>query len=634
MVHSGAAEILFVHSRPASSNISSVMLDQLALMQQQQQQEPGDALQLAGSGAALSRCSSSSCSMVLQPCLTPTGPETGTVSRLSEAACAAAAAAAACEAGEAEGDGRSFLLQGFNEAADADWQDDSTAEENQEGSAAYARCLTGDVDSSCSAAPLRTAAYAARQTGEMHSSCNAAGADRSVELHLSPSWQQLAHIQRQRPDTSRVAVGVLASSRGSSAAGDAVATAALAADAWQCTAGGVDAFEHGNVQITGLSLSFSTVSSSSSSSSLSSVLDTAAVCMPAGELEQLHTFGRFQPPVGQLPADMAALDGTSPSATSPAAAVAAAAWQDSHSVDVPMFHQSTGARAAAEDDDEVCFSSPAPSLPPRLPTQSVTPKQSARTRSCTTTYLMTPPANSILAASPGGSVRPLGATAAAGGATAGGRSSWHAGMVLAASPFAAAGDNRPPAEMRYSVRHSLADTDGRPPLPAAAATAGMRAASRSCTDVMLLPARRSSSGVGTSVSTNCLFEPAPANPLELLPPVPLHDGGRNSSADAQCLPQQPSSSSSVFSDRTAATAVATTAAGNPRVTRTSSTSGGSDIAAAVAAAGGVIAGGVGSTSGEQQLQLCSLLGGALHSLAALQGVLQEGQEAADALLGR
>jgi hypothetical protein len=613
VVHSGAAEILFVHSRPASSNSSSVALDQSALLHLQQQ-ELGVQLPPAGSGVDLSRCSSSSSSMVLQPCLTPTGPQAGSSSsRLSEAACAAAAAA-----GEAEVDGCNFLLQRFNAAAGADWgQHVSTAAKHQEdASAAYATHLAGGLSSGRNATQLQSAA----------------GAEGGMELHLSPSWQQLAHVQRQRPDTSGVAVGVLASSRRSSAAGDAAPTAALVADAWQCT-GGMHAFEHGNVQIAGLSLSFSTVSSSSSSS-LSSVLGTAAVgiasSMPAGEPEQ-QSFGRFQPPVGQAPADMAALDAISPTATSTAAA---AAWQDGHMADAPMFPRSTGARPAAEDEDEVCFSSPAPSLPPRLPTQSVTPKQSARTRS-RTTHLLTPPANSILTASPGGSVRPLGvapaaAAAAAGGAAAGGCSSWHAGMVLAASPFAAAGDDKPSAEMRFSVRHSLADTEGRPPVPAAAA-AGMGATSRSCTDVMLLPARRSSSEGGAGVSTNCLFEPAPANPLELLP-VPLHDGRSSSGGDAQLLPQYPSSSS-IFSDHTAA-AAAGTAGGGPRVMRHSSSSfRGSDSAAGAAADGGSAAG-MGSMPGEQQPQLGSLLGGALHSLAALQGVLQEGQHVADALLGR
>jgi hypothetical protein len=150
---------------------------------------------------------------------------------------------------------------------------------------------------------------------------------------------------------------------------------------------------------------------------------------------------------------------------------------------------------------------------------------------------------------------------------------------------------------------------------------------------MLLPARRSSSGGGTGVSTNCLYEPAPANPLEQLPPVPLHsEQGSSGAAQLLLLQQHSSSSSSIgLSDGTAVGAATT--AGTPWVNRTSS-SGGSEPAAAAAAAVGGVAGVMGSRPGQPQPQLGSLLGGALHSLAALQGVLQEGQAAADALLGR
>jgi hypothetical protein len=286
----------------------------------------------------------------------------------------------------------------------------------------------------------------------------------------------------------------------------------------------------------------------------------------------------------------------------------------------------------------VWFSSPAPSLPPRYATQSVTPKQTVRTRS-RTTVMHSPPAHSMLTAASPGSIMQHGSTTVASiAAGPGGRSSWHAGMLPPASPFAAADIDRPPAEMRYSVRHSLTDADERPPLPAAAAAAvGVRATSRSCTDVMLqaVPPRRSSSSAGgTGVSTNCLFEPVPPSHLEQLPPALLHSGRESSSGDAVCFSQQ--TSSSRLPDRdcyilsgdiaaAAAAAAAETAAGTPRVTRASS-SGGSHAVAADAA---------GSSRGVPgQRQLCILLGGALDSLANLQGALQEGQAAADALLGR
>jgi hypothetical protein len=633
LVHSGAAETLFVCSRAASSSDGSV---EQAVQQEGQEMQ----LWLAGESANLSRCSSSA-SMVLQPCLTPTEQMPVASRELNQGAIAAAAA-------EAEDAGSNYLLQRYDEAVGAvdDWQINCTAEGERSISMSPSAVCSSRSGGRCSAGmPPQSAP----------------GYGGSAELQLSPSWQQLAQLQQQRLDTS--AGGVLAGSRDSEAMRGAD-VAAVDADAWQCCSSSAHLFDHGNVQITGLELSFSTVSSSCSlSSELVAAAAAAGSSMAAAAAEAAEYAVWVQPPVM-----LAAADSTAQAAASPAAicnmpqagwfqppvmqaetsalpqassAANAAGWQAGEASTALQGAAAAAAEAAneyhrqhyvthqpAEEYDEVCFSSPAPSLPPRLASQSVTPKQSARTRSRTTAVLNTLPADSILTAASPGSIRAYGssstAAAAAAGAGAGGRSSWHAGMVPKPSPFAAAGADMPPAEMRYSVRHSLADADGKPPLPASAA-ATLRAASRSCTDVLLTPSRRSSSSSGLGVSTNCLFEPVPTGQLEQLDPVLLTNARQSSNGDA--MPLMQTRSSCMVQDGTAAAAAAA-ASGTPRETRASSAASGDALGVNAASAAEGVAG-----SG-QPPQLFSLLGGALDSLAALQGVLHEGQQAADALLSR
>lgn len=507
---------------------------------------------------------------------------------LTEAAATTSTSAATTAALLCGDAGNNFLLQRFNEAADPVWLQSGTASAHAGAWTEDGGSCSQDARSNCHAAPPQTDVKG------------------SVGLHLSPSWQQLAQLQRRQPNATGVAE--LAGSCTGSAASLMSSPAALAADTWQHIVSGVHACDCGNVQITGLELSFSTVSTSNSPGS---VLDTAAVAggsSTPSAAAQSEAMQRYQPTAFQAVAVMSAQ-----AASSPASCSAPTAWQVDQ---VPGVLQGVVAGHAAEDDDEVCFSSPAPNLPPRLATQSVTPKQSGRTRS-RTTVLAALPADSILAATSPGSVRPFcaggaGETSGAGGH--GGRSSWHAGMELVASPFAASGLDKPPAGMRYSVRHNVADADSMLPLPAT--TSSMRAISRSCSDVLFV---RSISGGGTAVSTNCLFEPAPASLLEQLSSVPQHNETHTGDVG---LPFQQTIDNPVpmydgygVQGGAAATAAATT----PDVSSRGELPDAADVA------------GIAAGSGQQ---LASLLGGALDSLTALQGALQEGQSAADALLGR